>query len=111
MIAEYEEESNDRLKRGTKESSSMATDCSFDTLKENTYKPGAGQYCKVNIKESLQGECTKKNKFGYPKGSPCILLKLNKVNEKFNQLIRRQIKTLYISVADCNFIHHIFLIY
>ena len=96
MIAEYEEESNDRLKRGTKESSSMATDCSFDTLKENKYKPGAGQYCKVNIKESLQGECTKKNKFGYPKGSPCILLKLNKVNEKFNQLIRRQIKTLYI---------------
>ena len=66
----------------------MATDCSFDTLKDNKYKPGAGQYCKVDIAKALDGKCTKADKFGYPEGSPCILLKLNKVSNRFNQLVR-----------------------
>jgi len=28
----------------------------------------------------FEKHCTKKNKFGYPSGEPCILIKLNKVS-------------------------------
>ena len=62
----------------------MATDCTFETTKENDYQPGAGQFCKVNLKEIVkdeEGPCTKKNNYGFPDGKPCILLKLNKVKQ------------------------------
>ena len=41
--------------------------------------PGEGQICKVNIKDLMQSNCTKDNKYGFEEGKPCILLKLNRV--------------------------------
>jgi len=41
--------------------------------------PGANQVCKVNTDELFQGDCTKANEYGYRAGTPCILLKLNKI--------------------------------
>ena len=81
LTLEYEAKSDDkRQKRGSDDSDSNPTECSFDILsKDNKFKPGAGQYCKVDPKEFLQEACTKDNKYGYPQGTPCILLKLNKV--------------------------------
>jgi len=81
FIEQYEKKSDDkRQKRGSDDSDSNPTECSFDILsKDNKFKPGAGQFCKVDPKEFLQEACTKDNKYGYPQGTPCILLKLNKI--------------------------------
>jgi hypothetical protein len=47
-------------------------DCS-----ENRNRASKDQACRVYV---TGGKCTKAEKFGYPTGDPCILLKLNKVN-------------------------------
>merc|ERR1711881_654062 len=48
-------------------------ECSFDSL------PGEDQFCQFQTNELITGPCTEENKYGYDKGSPCILIKLNKV--------------------------------
>jgi len=48
-------------------------ECSF------AMKVGEGQYCKVKTDDLITGACTKENKYGYEKGTPCILIKLNKI--------------------------------
>jgi hypothetical protein len=37
------------------------------------------QICKVNSKDLMQSVCTKETKYGFQDGTPCILLKLNRV--------------------------------
>lgn len=39
---------------------------------------GEGRSCKVPL-DKINRTCTKENDFGYPKGEPCILIKLNKI--------------------------------
>ena len=40
---------------------------------------GQGQYCKVKTDDLITGDCTKENEYGFKKGKPCILIKLNKI--------------------------------
>jgi len=54
-------------------SSPEIVECGFNI------KPGEGQICKVNPKELMQGSCTPDNKYGFQDGTPCILLKLNRI--------------------------------
>ena len=51
----------------------LHVECSFDSL------PGEEQFCQVPIDNLITGPCTEKNHYGYDKGKPCVLLKLNKV--------------------------------
>ena len=51
----------------------LHVECSFDSL------PGEDQFCQVPIDNLITGPCTEKNHYGYDKGKPCVLLKLNKV--------------------------------
>jgi len=44
-----------------------------------TKKPGHKQICQINRNELFQGDCTSENGFGYRKGAPCIILKLNRI--------------------------------
>ena len=53
-------------------------ECSFDN------QPGPGQYCKVLAEELMTGPCTLENHYGYDKGKPCVIIKLNKVGQIFN---------------------------
>lgn len=39
--------------------------------------PGPGKVCQVDMR--VMGPCTKENKYNYPRGGPCIFLKLNKI--------------------------------
>lgn len=58
----------------------MPVECGFDVLKkEDDFLPGENQFCSVNISEAMQGECQNATNYGFPKGTPCMLLKLNKV--------------------------------
>ena len=59
----------------------MGVECSWDTLKDEDFKPGDRQYCKVDSSEFLTDNCTEANNYGYPQGTPCVLLKLNKVSK------------------------------
>ena len=52
-------------------------ECSFDN------QPGPGQYCKVLAEELMTGPCTLENHYGYDKGKPCVIIKLNKVGQFF----------------------------
>jgi len=49
------------------------------TTCENGEKPPKYEVCKFNVTD-LGGECTEANSFGYANGTPCVLLKINKVN-------------------------------
>ena len=42
--------------------------------------PGQGQMCKVESKAMQDGPCNKEYGFGFKTGTPCILLKLNRVS-------------------------------
>jgi len=44
-----------------------------------TKPSGDNQVCMINREELFQGDCTAENHYGFSKGSPCILLKLNKI--------------------------------
>lgn len=46
---------------------------------DSTQAPGDNQICKVDSTQLFGGNCTADKDFGYPVGSPCILLKLNKI--------------------------------
>jgi len=49
---------------------------------EQGRKPEDGKFCPFNYKQLFSNpreECTANNKFGYDKGNPCILIKLNKI--------------------------------
>lgn len=48
-------------------------ECSFET------PPGVGQYCQVIQKDLIKGPCTPELHYGYDSGTPCILIKLNKI--------------------------------
>ena len=48
-------------------------ECSFET------PPGQGQYCQVIQSDLITGPCTPEQNYGYDSGTPCILIKLNKV--------------------------------
>ena len=49
-------------------------ECSFDNM------PGEDQFCQVKTSELITGPCTEDNHYGFDKGKPCILIKLNKVS-------------------------------
>ena len=49
-------------------------ECNFDEL-----KPGQGQYCKVKANDLMKEACTLDKKYGFDTGTPCLLLKLNRV--------------------------------
>jgi len=48
-------------------------ECSFDNM------PGEDQFCQVKTSELITGPCTEDNHYGFDKGKPCILIKLNKI--------------------------------
>ncbi|XP_040566071.1 sodium/potassium-transporting ATPase subunit beta isoform X1 [Lepeophtheirus salmonis] len=48
-------------------------ECEFDRL------PGDKQICKIKIDDLITGPCTFENNYGFENGSPCILIKLNKI--------------------------------
>lgn len=48
------------------------TDC------EDGVNPGAHEVCKFNMSD-LGSDCTEANQFGYANGTPCVLLKINRV--------------------------------
>lgn len=52
-------------------------ECSFSK------PPQKGQVCYVDFNEVFE-RCTKEHGYGFPKGTPCIFLKLNKVCYFFN---------------------------
>lgn len=41
--------------------------------------PGEGQFCKVDASELLTGPCAYDSDYGFKAGTPCILLKLNRI--------------------------------
>ena len=49
-------------------------ECSFDNM------PGEDQFCQVKTSELITGPCTEDEHYGFDKGKPCILIKLNKVS-------------------------------
>jgi hypothetical protein len=40
-----------------------------------------GQVCPFDIRMLGTSHCTKENRFGYDRGNPCLILKLNKVSK------------------------------
>lgn len=46
---------------------------------ENGSRPGDHQVCEFNMTD-LGSDCTEANQFGYANGTPCVLLKINKVS-------------------------------
>ena len=52
-------------------------DCNFDEL-----KPGQGQYCKVKANDLIKESCTHETNYGFETGTPCLLLKLNRVSQQ-----------------------------
>ena len=81
IFSEYKESDKKKDKREAEEGESHPTPCDWDTLanSEPKFRPGASQYCTVKPEEFLKGACTEEQDFGFPDGSPCVLLKLNKV--------------------------------
>jgi len=51
----------------------LNVECSFDSM------PGENQFCQVRTSELITGPCTEDNHYGFDKGKPCILIKLNKI--------------------------------
>lgn len=49
-------------------------ECNFDEL-----KPGQGQYCKVKANDLMKEQCTLDTNYGFETGTPCLLLKLNRI--------------------------------
>ena len=50
-------------------------------------KPEPGKYCPFNYKDQIQSQnekCNKNNKYGYELGTPCVLIKLNRVSLRKN---------------------------
>lgn len=66
----------------SKEDEKNRVDCS------NDQPPPNGKVCRVDVKKAF-GQCTTENRFGYPKSSPCVFLKLNKVCDTWNGLWRQ----------------------
>ena len=44
-------------------------------------EPGEGQFCKVDASELLTDACAYDGDYGFKAGTPCILIKLNRVWE------------------------------
>ena len=58
-----------------------------DDCKNPTFTPPKGKFCPFNYKDTFNDPkeaCTLANKFGYDKGQPCILIKLNKVRSSLS---------------------------
>lgn len=49
----------------------------------NGEQAGQGKVCKFNV-DDISTECNKGNNFGYSNGTPCVLLKVNKVKDILN---------------------------
>lgn len=49
----------------------------------------------------MQGNCTKENKYGFKDGTPCILLKLNRVSGKYlsESFSRKPVEVLMVSMT------------
>jgi hypothetical protein len=58
-----------------KANESNVIDCDKEQLDDNRK-----EVCKFNIQTSLGSECTEENDYGYKNGTPCVLLKVNKVS-------------------------------
>lgn len=48
-------------------------DCGLDSIRERE------KACRVNLDTVLGDQCTKENDFGYEDGTPCVLIKMNRV--------------------------------
>lgn len=48
--------------------------CDYDT------PPADGKVCNVDVNSDVWGKCTSKKNYGYSTSSPCVFLKLNRVN-------------------------------
>ena len=71
-------------------------ECSFDN------QPGPGQYCKVLAEELMTGPCTLENHYGYDKGKPCVIIKLNKVGQFFQYFfMTMSIRHFFVTTTCC----------
>ena len=71
-------------------------ECSFDN------QPGPGQYCKVLAEELMTGPCTLENHYGYDKGKPCVIIKLNKVGQFFQYFfMTTSIRHFFVTTTCC----------
>lgn len=76
---------SDRLDESLKDYNSLMND-SAKPVKDRVdcgwgQSPSTPQVCKPVIDKLFQDDCTKENHYGYKKGTPCVLLKLNKIYE------------------------------
>lgn len=58
--------------KSDKDAEKNRVDCDFNN------PPNNGKVCRVEVSSKF-GTCTKGASYGYPKSSPCVFLKLNKV--------------------------------
>lgn len=68
FVKDYENETDYRGRHKQDDCGALAAD-----------PPKKDNICKINKKELFKGNCTRNNKFGFPDGRPCILIKLNKI--------------------------------
>lgn len=57
--------------------------------------PQNGKVCRVDVTPSQFGICTKEQNYGYPKSSPCVFLKLNKVRHFFAILFNLKLNFVF----------------
>ena len=79
-------------------------DCNFEEL-----KPGQGQYCKVKANDLMKESCTHETNYGFETGTPCLLLKLNRVSHSKDE-IKEHIFELVLCISKLpkflKFINH-----
>lgn len=67
----------ENLKQNLHDHQVIVAEANYTTC-ENGEQPNAHEVCKFNVTD-LGSECTEANSFGYANGTPCVLLKINKV--------------------------------
>ena len=53
--------------------------CSYKPNPDRPVIPGPEQICGVSMDQLMQSDCNAENDYGFSKGTPCMLLKLNRV--------------------------------
>lgn len=72
-----------------KEDEKNRVDCDKNSPPQN------GKVCRVDVTPSQFGICTKEQNYGYPKSSPCVFLKLNKVRWIFVKFLKFFLTSFY----------------
>ena len=60
---------------------------------------GQGQYCKVKANDLMKESCTHETNYGFETGTPCLLLKLNRVSHQGPASARGHICELVLFIS------------